>query len=103
MKIAMSMAPEGIIKSVDGAKTWTTRMNLKGRPGDTFDLVDPRTQQLHEFKLEGVQAISAMVLVNGYYQQEGYKSPAECRAALWGFYPELKPHTILYAHKYGAI
>jgi len=76
-----------------GIKTSTIRMKKLGKRGDTF-----RSKGVL-YKLNDVEWITldyAMEL--GFYKHEGFRSAAECVAAIQAIYPEVTPDTDVCLH-----
>ncbi len=74
MRIKIPFKDRFIIEIASGRKTMTTRLNKKGKIGDTFSV-----GKGIRCVLLGVERILLRIIMSRFYKQEGFKSRKEFR------------------------
>jgi hypothetical protein len=76
----------------EGRKCCTSRRDLKGMPGDFFELEGAR------FRILNVSRERAADIALNFCRLEGFRDTQECREALHEIYPDLEGRDFLYVH-----
>ena len=92
--IDLKFSPEMAKAALEGRKSCTSRRDLKGVPGDIFEIEGVRFRIL-----DVVRARVADVTVD-LCKLEGFRTESECARTIQTIYPDLGRRDFLYVHHF---
>jgi len=91
-EVQIRFSPEMAHAALEGRKCCTSRRDLKGLPGDLFDIDGSRFRILHVSR----ERVNDIVLQ--FSRLEGFHLSTTCKETLNALYPDLDGRDYLYVH-----